>query len=254
MVRVVRSGAAVTVTVTCGPCPAGPAPHATGSGTGLVGLDERIRLAGGVLTHGPLPDGGFEVTASLPLVPGPVLAARARETSTSARELARERRQVRRRLKQAIWVPLAVTAALGVLIGAAALNNRYGSVLDRSRYDLVRVGDSRADLGSRLPSYAMDGAPDGAPPQPTGQDCVYYRTGPFVSLPAYRLCFTGEVLASKAVVDAAGPERTAAGAACPWHAAPAASEQTRVRPGCPRGSASPRPRTGCSCPRGAASR
>jgi signal transduction histidine kinase len=41
-------------------------PLAPGSGTGLVGLTERVQLAGGTLDHGPLPGGGFRLEASLP--------------------------------------------------------------------------------------------------------------------------------------------------------------------------------------------
>ncbi|MEV0288278.1 MULTISPECIES: histidine kinase [unclassified Kribbella] len=37
-----------------------------GSGTGLVGLTERVQLAGGTLDHSRLPDGGFRLEASLP--------------------------------------------------------------------------------------------------------------------------------------------------------------------------------------------
>lgn len=36
-----------------------------GTGTGLVGLAERVTLAGGRLTHEALPDGGFRLTATL---------------------------------------------------------------------------------------------------------------------------------------------------------------------------------------------
>ncbi|WP_190816805.1 sensor histidine kinase [Saccharopolyspora pogona] len=35
-------------------------------GQGLIGLGERVQLAGGALDSGPLPDGGFQVTATLP--------------------------------------------------------------------------------------------------------------------------------------------------------------------------------------------
>jgi signal transduction histidine kinase len=41
-------------------------PAHVGSGTGLIGLGERVTLAGGTLHHGPLPDGGFQLTALLP--------------------------------------------------------------------------------------------------------------------------------------------------------------------------------------------
>ncbi|MBZ4322998.1 sensor histidine kinase [Streptomyces huiliensis] len=38
----------------------------TGTGHGLVGMRERVRLVGGTLDTGPLPDGGFRVAARLP--------------------------------------------------------------------------------------------------------------------------------------------------------------------------------------------
>jgi signal transduction histidine kinase len=38
-----------------------------GSGRGLVGMKERARLVGGSLRAGPLPGGGFEVSARLPV-------------------------------------------------------------------------------------------------------------------------------------------------------------------------------------------
>ncbi|MFG2627783.1 sensor histidine kinase [Streptomyces sp. NPDC048473] len=43
----------------------------TGTGHGLVGMRERVRLTGGTLDTGPLPDGGFRVAARLPLAPVP---------------------------------------------------------------------------------------------------------------------------------------------------------------------------------------
>ena len=41
-------------------------PLTPGSGTGLVGLTERVQLAGGTLDHGRVPGGGFRLEASLP--------------------------------------------------------------------------------------------------------------------------------------------------------------------------------------------
>ncbi|PAX84538.1 sensor histidine kinase, partial [Streptomyces albidoflavus] len=49
--------------------PAGPVPPVPGSGQGLIGLTERAALAGGRLTHGPRPEGGFRATAWLPWAP-----------------------------------------------------------------------------------------------------------------------------------------------------------------------------------------
>lgn len=70
-------GAEVTVMVTGAPgegltvevrnpAPTEPFEQVPGSGQGLIGLTERATLAGGSLDHGPEPDGGFRVRASLP--------------------------------------------------------------------------------------------------------------------------------------------------------------------------------------------
>jgi signal transduction histidine kinase len=48
--------------------PAPPPPAGTG-GRGILGMRERCLLLGGELDAGPLPGGGFEVTARLPLAP-----------------------------------------------------------------------------------------------------------------------------------------------------------------------------------------
>ncbi|WP_175409702.1 sensor histidine kinase [Streptomyces sp. TRM64462] len=63
----VRGGRGDGLTVTVhNPAPEGPVPHVPGSGQGLIGLTERATLAGGRLTHGRAPDGGFTVSAWLP--------------------------------------------------------------------------------------------------------------------------------------------------------------------------------------------
>ena len=45
----------------------GPPAEAGDGGFGLVGLAERVRAEGGQLAAGPRPDGGFTVSARLPL-------------------------------------------------------------------------------------------------------------------------------------------------------------------------------------------
>ncbi|WP_431040307.1 sensor histidine kinase [Streptomyces sp. P9-1] len=64
-----ESGAELTVLVVNGPPPEPPAVplEPSGTGHGLVGMRERVRLLGGGLDAGPLPDGGFRVAARLPL-------------------------------------------------------------------------------------------------------------------------------------------------------------------------------------------
>ena len=44
----------------------GPPLNGTGAGTGLIGLAERVRLAGGEIDHGVRPDGEFRLRALLP--------------------------------------------------------------------------------------------------------------------------------------------------------------------------------------------
>ncbi|MGV9283534.1 sensor histidine kinase [Streptomyces sp. NPDC003730] len=59
----------LTVLVVNDPPPGPPASplEAGGTGHGLVGMRERVRLVGGTLDAGPLPGGGFRVAAHLPL-------------------------------------------------------------------------------------------------------------------------------------------------------------------------------------------
>lgn len=68
-VRVVGDDAEVRVEVLNSPTGAIPPPRppADGSGFGLVGMRERVRMLGGRLHAGPTDDGGFALTARLPL-------------------------------------------------------------------------------------------------------------------------------------------------------------------------------------------
>ncbi|WP_454049869.1 sensor histidine kinase [Cellulomonas sp. Marseille-Q8402] len=58
-------GGLLTVEVRSG-APTRPPAGVEGSGTGLVGVAERVRLAGGRLDHGPDDDGGYRLRAVLP--------------------------------------------------------------------------------------------------------------------------------------------------------------------------------------------
>lgn len=65
-------GGALTVLIVNGrpSAPAGPPLETAGTGHGLVGMRERVRLVGGTLDTGPLPHGGFRVAARIPLTHG----------------------------------------------------------------------------------------------------------------------------------------------------------------------------------------
>ena len=57
--------------------------ESSGTGHGLVGMGERVRLVGGTLDVGPLPDGGFRVAARLPVAEP---ASSAKEPTSSSAE------------------------------------------------------------------------------------------------------------------------------------------------------------------------
>lgn len=67
-VKTAADGSRLTVLVVNSAPAAPPAPLETaGTGHGLIGMRERVRLVSGSLDTGPLPDGGFRVAAQLPL-------------------------------------------------------------------------------------------------------------------------------------------------------------------------------------------
>ncbi|MEU9121941.1 histidine kinase [Streptomyces sp. NPDC048506] len=198
-VRIERDRERLRVTVAHGAPPAGPAPAPVSGGSGLVGLDERVRLAGGALTAGPATEGGFTVTARLPTAGGALPPSVALPEPTAAeRELAHARRQVRRRLRQIVAVPLVLLAGLMALMGVFQLLTPSWTVLDRERYDGLRLGDRRSHVESVLPFFALDAPPDGTPPPPSGRTCVYYSVRPD-SESAYELCFADDRLVTKRI-------------------------------------------------------
>ncbi|MGZ2357246.1 sensor histidine kinase [Streptomyces sp. 372A] len=69
-ISVTSDGGQLTVLVVNAPPEQPGSPLETaGTGHGLIGMRERVRLTGGSLDAGPLPDGGFRVAARLPLSP-----------------------------------------------------------------------------------------------------------------------------------------------------------------------------------------
>jgi signal transduction histidine kinase len=108
-------------------------PAGNGTGYGLIGLDERARVAGGSLSAAPTPDGGFEVTAYLPLrsrdtdgPPSPNPAHPifpARPNRTAHAELATARGRLRRGMLVTFWTPTLAGVALvaAYLLGGGRL-------------------------------------------------------------------------------------------------------------------------------------
>lgn len=110
-VRVTYDEAETRVNVGSGPRPSGPT-TAIGSGSGLIGLQERVRLLGGTLRAEPDARGGFLVDAGLPH------SAAALEPAAS--ESTRRRAEGQRRLRRTVVAALALPGLLGgaVLLGA----------------------------------------------------------------------------------------------------------------------------------------
>ncbi|WP_307868971.1 histidine kinase [Micromonospora sp. C95] len=188
--------------------PAGPLPGPPATGSGLLALAERVRLAGGSLSADARPQGGFAVRARLPVsAPTAVNADAALAAGVDVTDLpdvspagsgaaaggrhpagAAARRQVRRSLLVALGAPVGLTLALSLIYYPVAT---VGTVLDRSTFEELPVGVARGDLVG-LPPRQVD-RPAGARP-----DCEYYTDGNFpLAQPTWRLCFADGRLVSK---------------------------------------------------------
>ncbi|GAA4674651.1 sensor histidine kinase [Phytohabitans rumicis] len=195
-VRLRHGDTEATVTVRNAPPPAGPLPARSQGRRGLVGLRERVRLAGGTLSAARLPEGGFEVVARLPYAAGPV--ASPDSPSTERRRIVQ--RQARRGLITAIAVPAALGAALGATAIGYYVYATTGSVLTPREYATLSVGTDRAAAERVLPRRQMLDPPSRA--EPPGSDCHYYRSHGDIlrAADAYRLCFAGDRLVAKDVI------------------------------------------------------
>ncbi|ONK12395.1 histidine kinase [Streptomyces sp. MP131-18] len=187
------------VEVRNGPAPAGRGTAAAG-GHGLIGLAERVRLAGGSLAHGPAADGGFAVTARLPhrapAAPPPAPTAVAREHREA-------RRRTGRSLLAVATLPLGGFVLLSAVLMAWSTVAASRAVLDAAVFDGLHLGQSRAEVAAVLPDHQTPHrVPDGpAPPGGRGTACEYYAitANPLADRAgdAYRLCWRDGRLVSR---------------------------------------------------------
>ncbi|MFF9648751.1 sensor histidine kinase [Streptomyces sp. NPDC014622] len=202
-VRVTYTAEETVVRVLNGPSPARGGPETVpGTGRGLIGLDERVRLAGGTFAYGPRED-GFEVTARLPHTPSARRPATAplESAPTLPQEHRRARSRVRRALVTAIVLPLVAWAMLSAALMAWDIRSAQQSVLDPGDYARLRVGQDRETARRLLPERETTQRRVTGEPQERGTTCEYYamtadrfddRSGD-----AYRLCFRAGRLMSK---------------------------------------------------------
>lgn len=208
-VRLERMTDRTRVTVT-NEAPDRPPRDSRGTGMGLVGLAERVRVLGGSLTAGPRENGGFEVSARLPhsgtadgAEPAPGTGLPGSPASAGAQQRAEQR--VRRSLAAAVAVPVAATVALGALMVGYFSWTLDNMTLDADTYRDLRNGHALRDLRAQLPSQQVRvGDAVEQPPVPEGASCRFYRAGGsgYFSMRSqvYRLCFTDGRLVSKALL------------------------------------------------------
>lgn len=202
-VCVTHTAGETAVVVANGPPPTSVPTGPRRGGRGLIGLDERVRLAGGSLDHGPR-GGGFAVVARLPhtspVQPPPVMSVPKPAGGELPREHRRAQRRLGRALAEAAVLPLVIGALLsGGLIGWEMLTASQ-SVLDPGDYARLRVGQERSDVERFLPDRQINHRLRTVGPRGDGTTCEYYamtsdrfngRSGD-----AYRLCFRADRLVS----------------------------------------------------------
>jgi signal transduction histidine kinase len=196
-------------------------PHdAPTTGQGLIGLGERIRLAGGVLYHGVTPgngfrlaamlpyqaglpddDGGSDLTPATPMQPEPKAPAPA----TGAGDFALLMSRSAKRSKWGIAaVVVGIVAVLALCCTALVLTPMIS--VRPETYNAIQVGQSESEVRDMLPDpeTAVTGAV-GGDPRPPGAVCIDYKASLLTQMEQdtdqdllYRFCFDGGVLVAKA--------------------------------------------------------
>ncbi|MEU9507731.1 histidine kinase [Micromonospora sp. NPDC048170] len=236
-----RDGDQVEAAVVNAPPPAGPLPGPPSTGSGLLALAERVRLAGGTLTAGPRRGGGFAVRARLPVTgrpgvdalpppegdlfpdlfpaqfPGPFPASLPSPFPVSlpasfpgpdrwpaaGGQPGEEPGEAERRLRDARrGVRLSLLTALGAPVGLAL-------VLSLVYYPVATAGTVLDDGAfARMPVGAARAELTGLPrrqldpPAGTRPGCEHYTDGNFpLAQPTWRLCFVEGRLVSKERID-----------------------------------------------------
>ncbi|TDE95788.1 hypothetical protein EXU48_05865 [Occultella glacieicola] len=186
----------------------GDDPRAPRAGLGLIGLSERVRLAGGRLDAGPRAGGGFEVVAHVPRTPDPSASAQGEDAATQ-RLVIHARRQSRRRQWQPAMIPLALACILGaVLLGLQVLTVRTTGLAPEA-FQQIETGVERAEIADLLPprSIPADGVPVPIPPAPEPSRCEFYlaRSGALdFGSDFFRICFDRGVVVA---TDRLTPDR-----------------------------------------------
>jgi signal transduction histidine kinase len=169
---------------------------ARGNRSGLIGLEERVRLLGGSLRAESDEHGGFVVDAHLPHS----AAALPPSSSESARQRAAGQRRLRRTAAAAIALPGLIGGA--VLLGAYLLTagSARQTVLTAEQLAGLRIGQPRAEAASVLPRAVItERIFPVEPAHQPGATCQYYRSsadGVGFAPGVHRVCFRDEIVVS----------------------------------------------------------
>ncbi|GAA3735210.1 histidine kinase [Salinactinospora qingdaonensis] len=212
-VRIARTAEATTVRVSNPAPPVAPAPDRPQGHSGLTGLAERVRLAGGTL-RAEGKDGGFEVTAHFPTKGGAPEteeddAHPPRPSIDAEAQWTRAKRRLRNRMIALVSVPVAALAVISCLVLSKSLYLAAISTLPESDYARLQVGMSKASAQEWLPQREYHGPQRQNPKSPGERRCAHYRAtaNPFpLRQEIRRLCFADGELVSKDTYTALGQD------------------------------------------------
>lgn len=167
-----------------------PAERLPGTGRGLTGLRERVRLLGGVFTAGPDPEGGFAVTAGLPLrADAPIAEATAEERPS--------------RIQSGLLLTTGLAAVAALLLTTLAFVPPLTPADEEDPLASVRIGMTPQEVeewfGPNEPS-AQVAAQGHEPPIPEDTYCLYTAAAdpPDAETAAiFRFCYGDDGLVEK---------------------------------------------------------
>ncbi|WP_150493186.1 sensor histidine kinase [Streptomyces kanamyceticus] len=179
-------------------------------GRGLLGLQERVRLAGGKLRIDSS-GGVFSATARLPrhapllddAAADDVRSPSGEPDSESANQLLKARNGLRRRLKRMAMVPVVLAVGTGLALIGVRTYTVMTTAISAETFERIEIGESEADLAGQLPESSLDKPSDGRAeqlPAPPGSTCRYYGTSRNVldaTRDLFRLCFDDGALVAK---------------------------------------------------------
>ncbi|MEV2275020.1 histidine kinase [Nocardiopsis sp. NPDC049922] len=163
--------------------PVGVLPEtAEGGGRGLIGLRERVRVAGGSFAAGPC-DGGWEVAATLPVDGAVAVVPGADPGGEDGDDIDRLQLAARRRFRgwtlALVAFPVVCLVAL-VVVAVGPMSLAWeGRSLPSEDLARIEMGDTREEAERYLPDHAlpMDEGERARYREPEDAECSYYYDG-----------------------------------------------------------------------------